>query len=108
MLEEEETAFVRATKAEVKKALDNMCERAHRIAQGHTRDDPGFEEGGITTFSTEFPWDYELPELPDDETDLPFDNKEKKCKHEWKQHHGLIEIFEYCKHCDVRKDDTNN
>ena len=82
------------------------------VAQGHTRDDPDNlkkrKGANFPQCGGEFPWDYELPTLPDDETDLPYDNKNKKCKHEWKSHHGLIEIFEYCKHCDVRKDDTNN
>jgi len=29
----------------------------------------------------------------------------KKCKHEWLMYTGLSEQFEYCKHCDIKKDE---
>jgi len=61
-----------------------------------------FEGTIIFNNEIEYPWDYELPELPD-----KLDPKDH-CDHLWVKHHGLIEIFDYCKYCDERKDDTNN
>lgn len=35
---------------------------------------------------------------------IGFPGTELRCKHEWKTYTGLSEVFEYCKHCDIHKD----
>jgi hypothetical protein len=52
------------------------------VSQGHTRDDP--------TLSLDYPWDYTLQD---------------HCNHLWKTYHGIIEIFDYCEYCDIKKED---
>ena len=94
---------------------DSLSEHTS-VSQGHTRDDPSHvvteaTDTEVTFESIEHPWDYELPTLPDDETDLP--QESKTCDHFWYvTGHSPLDNkpYENCKYCDMRREDydTNN